>query len=513
MLPLQNRSAMQENEFEKRMQQKMEALRWEPGEAVWQNVHAQVGKGNKRKRRFAIILLLLVTFLAGSLWLADLQFHKGPQSKSADNKASKKIATSSSAKTPNEDQQAKDIVPTVASSKINTTDDHSKSLLPEENTGEKNNKNSAVFSSSVKPILRVTNKKNNNNALHHNITISDVVNNQYTNEIAISSKSKKIRKTTKGKAIITTTPAEIGENEEEEKVVSKTNQQQPIIETSTNKQENLKKEIIAISKQPDTISTPKEVIAIMQKSSDKKEKKKGWVKSLLLGAGRSNSSQFNLQKLAQANYDGSTGAIPGNGTTSPVDSLSARNYNPSATKPGFTFSAAVQVAYPLTKKLAVGIGLKYQLITTSIATGKKIDTAIASGSFNSSRGSIYQQGNTNTYTNFYHLLTIPVSFSAQIASIKDKAVTAGIDVNFSRLLSTSALLFNYANGTYYKGSDVFNKTLVGLSGHLQVNLAGKNKKPFYIGPDFYYSLTPQAPSGMYANSHYKSYGITLQKVL
>jgi hypothetical protein len=80
-------------------------------------------------------------------------------------------------------------------------------------------------------------------------------------------------------------------------------------------------------------------------------------------------------------------------------------------------------------------------------------------------------------------------------------------------LSTNALAFNSTQGRYYTGADELNKTILSLSASAFVNFAGDNKPAFYIGPQFSYSLTSMASTGLHSGRHAGFIGLRLQKNL
>ena len=452
---------MQENEFEKKMRQEMDAFQLKPTEAVWQNVQAQVGKGTERKRKYLIFSFLLIAFLGSTLWLADLKQHTASLNKQAENKIEKKLA------------------------QVN----NEKNLQPQ----QPNEKLARAVPSLI----------NNNNAVSKQQQPTAVVVNG--NKIA----SHKIRGTTKGtatikieQAIVSEEPVAVNENGLTEKDQSIETELAVINEEQQNKEIIEQKETIA--KQPLQKQPTKEnaAVAIATQPLPQKTKKQIWNKSFSVLFGSSSIGSKYLNANAPADYNNSgTGTVPGN--------VGLGTYYPSATKPGFVFAAGFEISRSLSAKTTLGAGLQYQLFTTSIATGEKANTQSSS----SGSREVFKSGSSNRYTSFYHFITLPISFSTQVAAIKGRQINFTGGVNFSRLLHTNALLFDYAQGNYYRDNTVFNKTLVGLSAGASINLAGKNKAPFYIGPEFYYSLTSLAPSGMYGQAHYKFFGIRLQKML
>ncbi|MBA2562300.1 MAG: hypothetical protein H0V14_05190, partial [Chitinophagaceae bacterium] len=59
---------MQENKFEKQVQQKLDELKLDPSDVVWQNIYAKIRK-EKRRRGVFIFPILFFVFLCGGTWL------------------------------------------------------------------------------------------------------------------------------------------------------------------------------------------------------------------------------------------------------------------------------------------------------------------------------------------------------------------------------------------------------------------------------------------------------------
>ena len=60
---------MEENKFEKQVQQKMDELQIQPSDAVWKKIESQIEK--KKNRRWGLIILFLCigVLLVGGYWL------------------------------------------------------------------------------------------------------------------------------------------------------------------------------------------------------------------------------------------------------------------------------------------------------------------------------------------------------------------------------------------------------------------------------------------------------------
>jgi len=449
---------MQANEFENKMQQKLEAFQLHPSEAVWQKVQLNVAKEKEHKRKYLLISFLLLVLLASTLWVADLENHSASFNATAGNETGKVL--------PQEDAKIK---------------------LP-------------MKPSSMNMQEMVTQTSINNNTDNKK---------QQQNIVTVTAGKRtyrKIQANTKGTAAINIFPAVVSEQPQEKSENSVAEKDQFIEkkmalgnETALGKGASVTQELNKQLPGATPIENNEAVKTVHPVSP--KSKKQRWNTSFLLAIGKSATGNKYLGEKALADYYSNVGNTPTSGNNS-------GNNTPSATKGGFSFIAGFQLSRTLSAKSSVGAGLQYQLLTTSISTGEKINTQSAPGS-----AVAFQSGNSNRYTSFFHSITLPVFLSSQIATIKDRQINVGIGVNFSRLLYTNALLFDFAQGSYYSNEDVFNKMLVGVSGSVVINLAGKDKAPFYLGPDFNYSLTPLAATGMYSNAHVSFWGIRLQKML
>ena len=78
---------MQNSEFEKNIQQKMEELKLAPADAVWQKVEAELPK--EKKRRWIVFLLLFAGLAAGSFLFMN-QYKSGDKKAATDNIPAKK---------------------------------------------------------------------------------------------------------------------------------------------------------------------------------------------------------------------------------------------------------------------------------------------------------------------------------------------------------------------------------------------------------------------------------------
>jgi len=450
---------MQENNFEDRVKQVMQGFSMNPSENVWQEIQGQVTQTKNSRRRYVIFGSLLVCLLASSLWLGDMRIrHTAVNSQSllSENKKENKIIESELSKKVERKEKLE-----TGDTKADNRPDKKFQL-----NGFANQQND---------------QQGERKIIHHSV--------------------KKNVADKRVEAISVT------ENEKDELTM--------LVPDDIKKKENelpYKKDDVAINTAPAKVIDKK--IAKEEKNeagvkakNNTKDKKNPWSFSFNAGVGRSftGSHYLNIANYEDYNYSGAV-TSPGNGT----GNSTAANL-PSQTRPGLSIKAGFEIARALSKKTNISTGLYYQLMNTSNATGARVETQ----SFpNSSRNkALFKTGNSNKYNNLYHFISLPILFSAKLASIKDHDITLGGGIVLSRLIHANALQFDYSQNSYYIDNAVFNKMLTGISVTSMINLSGKSKLPLYIGTEYYYSFTKQASAGIYTNAHYQYFGVTLKGML
>ncbi len=64
---------MQENNFEKQVQQKLDELKLNPSDTVWQNVYAKIKKEKRRWRELIIFFVLFILCGGILLWFPGIK--------------------------------------------------------------------------------------------------------------------------------------------------------------------------------------------------------------------------------------------------------------------------------------------------------------------------------------------------------------------------------------------------------------------------------------------------------
>ena len=459
---------MPENEFEKQVQQKMGGFKLRPGTEVWKTVSAAIVQQKNYRRQIILTVVFLCCFLAGSLFLSDTKTKHFSENKVAINS-------------------------NIATAKNNT-------LLK---VGDEVNNNKVVLQVKIISANATTRYLSSKKKLLQTIQEQGAGKLQTAkHRRTIYTTRKKMVNTSAGEMeeMITGTvvPDErIQQIPPEKHGIQKASK--PLLQQN---RDSITNKIIAL-KTTDTEKNNLDNVANNKKQTERKKKSK-WIVGLTFTAGRSSTANKYLGSAVNSNnryYDYSQSGNVANGNNSAGGGYI---YIPSKIKSGLSFTTGVLASRKITLKSAIVIGLNYKLFSTSLAVGND-------NSLNGIRR--YGFGNTNSYRNFYHFIEIPVSIQTQIARIKEHPLYLDGGISFSQLINSNALQYNIAQSKYYIDNTLFHKTLIGLSVGLSFNLLNTDKAPLLLGPQFYYSTTPLAGSGMYVRSHYSFVGIRLQKML
>ena len=255
------------------------------------------------------------------------------------------------------------------------------------------------------------------------------------------------------------------------------------------------------------------VDSVVEKSSAKKQDQKSKSSSWKIGfTGSAGISNMNQNLFLPSNGTNpayySTAPPPGTGTGGVY-------YSPSEISSGFSYSLGVFVNRYLSKRVSFSTGISYHYYSTSMQTGALSDTAVllntANGRFSSS-GQIYRYGKTNTYTNHFHFLELPLTFSFQLNKSSRIPVYWEQNLAFSYLLSSNALQFDPANNVYYEDNLLLNKMQFSTATSLLIGFP-LNKNEVRVGPQFQYGLTGLVNTSTGNEGHLSYFGVKISFLL
>ena len=489
---------MQENNFEKHVQQQMEELRLRPSEAVWEKVEEEIRKKKKRRVGFFIFLLAGLSLLGYSGYFLF-------------NKSKTNLVEQNATQTVNKKESINNNQPGPATENVNGKNENSKKQEPgnESQLSLKEEKN-IVIEEKVNSIetndIAVNEKeatvKEENIVLKDpvkrtvkptvNKKLSDKTRNRYTaitnkkpgqsTKKSYSQKKKDSGIPVISKADDVSSPAIAEKDLPENKdfAVQDKNLQNKDVQ---GKDIQAKKDSIA----EEEITVNKEVPAATAKK--KQVPKINWGIELSYGvsANRENAfSFFDGQKMAEVLYSPPQ-ANAGSPGSSPLVS-SNMFYSPSSIKSGAAFRAGLVAEMKISRKSSFSSGLRYAYFSNSIKVGSYKDTAISfTNSFSqdvNARGPIYGGVQQKEYTNRFHFIQLPLQYQWQLNKGIKMPILWNVGATAGYLVSTNGLVYDTAaSGIYYHDKKAFNKFNWSLNTGFSFRFGNKNKLQWSLGPE------------------------------
>ena len=439
---------MEENKFEKQVQQKMDELRIQPSDAVWKKIEVRIEKKKDRKWGLIILFLLMGLALSGGYWL----WNNRQEGLSANHK-SEHIVEQNSVKENKTSQPEINAVPgtenkkdNIATTLLKKKDDNKNNAKPGKNTAHLN---ADEKSNSRKNVLRVLSKKNE--------IKSNIGSNTKTEVTIVEQQSEP--------------PADVNKQSTDSTYerVNAVSLSKPV-------------EPSAIAKHDDT-STQKQTNIASVKKTNKNE----WKLGILFSGGLSGVGNHFLSL-----YNAPVYSAPG-----ALNSGPQYNFSSPKLKSAFGFLAGVFAEKSISKRSTLALGLNFMSLNTSVRLNDS--------------GNTYTSGSAaGNYINHFNYMAIPLSIKTQIASGKSGALYWEGGLVVSELISSNALQYNEYSGYYYKNNSIFNKVQLGFNTALFVSLFPKQKTSFLVGPYSYYNASKMANEGLYNKKHFVFAGLQTQ---
>ncbi len=437
---------MQNSEFEKTVQQKMEQLKITPADAVWEKV-ADALPEQKKPRRWIIFFLLF-----GLLAVSSLIWFNG-----VDTNNKKNIKQNNASK--------KDVLQnTIAENK------------------EKNDK----------PIAADAEIKDNTYAININKTTAGLkLKTRHPNKVIFADHADVI---TAGNQFFETNAAakikvkaSVPAFNDAETVTAREPAKEkikisiPITDTDT---ANAHSDILIARVKENEIDSliinKKDSLAVVSAvKSKKKTVTSKWTYGIVVASGIANvkNNLFgNTAVFARAdNYSSSPPPV-----VQPV-------FAPKNPSTGLAINTGFYLQKNINKNWSFNTGLSYWYQYNTLRVGSKIDSA---ANFNFNNKSIpaknfYKTGNAANYKNKFYLIEIPLLFQYQ--PTKKSPLFAEAGPSFAYLINSNALVYSGNTAVYFTNKDVFNKLIVSFNIGAGINLAAKTNFPFSIGYQFKYS--------------------------
>ena len=451
---------MQNSEFEKKMQQKMEELKLSPADNVWDKIEAGLPP-EKKPRRWMIFILLFAGLTTGALILWNHFYTAKSQAEEDLSIAKKTVLQNTISKNPvspeagisadtvslkiekpagsisGDDERRKDLTkPASVKVKISNGTTAYSDIPESENTAtakEQLLKADAVVKAKIKAAVPVSDTEEDFVADSLRRSETGEIKTVKTNEVAIAETQDLITADTKS---------------EKDSIVIKTT---------------------------DTTEIP------VKDKSFKKKENSNWQYGVGIASGISTvkNSLFNSSPVF-ASFAGSfSSGSPNPGGVNNIPD------NPSA---GIAFNLSFYVQKDINSRWKFNTGLNYLYQSNTIRTGNRVDST-ANFYFTTKSlkvDSYYLSGDSLQYKSKFHLLEIPVLFQYRISKKYPVYVKTGPSVAY--LLNSNAMVYKANQRLYFTDDAIFNRLLLSMSIGAGFNLAEKSKFPFTIGYQFKYSI-------------------------
>jgi hypothetical protein len=482
---------MEQNNFEKSVQHKMDELEIHPSDLVWNNIEKKIGKRKKSKRGTILFLFFFLLLLWGGYWFMN------PGKKDSNSHRSLQNVFKKESKTTNITDSSSDQLVATGLSKTGSISKQ----ISKSNSTSLSQKTFPKKNSLYSKPTNIINSSSQQDHMFHSIqkgpkrnknTKTKMVKPQQ--EIVSGIKVKADLQTSNPPIEVASNPPNNPENTTEEEFKEPRKEITPIIA-----QNHIASDSPIIKEPPQKKIT---TLAIKDSSSVKKSlpaiKKHPWIFGITFSGGTSiagktpvGTNYLNLNSPGNS----SNGGIP-------------YYYSPSAIKNSTGFIAGVIIEKNISPKTKISIGISYKYYSLMNKVGNKIDSTLSYSLYFFSSNNSYSSTNTvNSYRNNFHYLDLPVSIKFQLNKNKRLPLFWNAGINISQLITSNALQFQSNPGIYYHDNSLFNKTQFGLHTGFSVVLFSQQKTPFAIGPNFYYSASKLADKGLYDKTHFGFIGI------
>ena len=455
---------MQENEFEKQVQQKMGELKLVPSDAVWQKIEPQIKK-EKRRRWILLVLPLLVAALYGTYKLTE---QPGEQEKHLQT-----ITTGEKNNTGKASPPVVDTIKNITTAKVPAITIDRKSNSPD-------TKNSQV--QGLGPVIRKP-------LISQKIRSSLTGNGDQPTDLAADNQYKNGKRTIR----------------ENEKINININQpaQEKLVNTESNReniitQENAspKEKTLAIkdSTEKSASKTINETIATPIEMAKRSNRKYPWNFGISFAAGASGVNGVGGIANALLGNEDKSVSYASSASLPPASQIS---YIRSPIRPSVALIAGASAEKQLSRRIIFTTGFNYKLFTTKNNVGRD------------SLAFYYSDSDVSEHHNLFHYLELPAGIKWQLTTGKQIPLFWNVGTSVSVLAGSNALQYNNSTHLYYHDNSLLNKIQLGISTGLELALISKQRSTLLLGPVFNYSISKIAVEG-YNNHHFTFIGIRSQ---
>ncbi len=235
--------------------------------------------------------------------------------------------------------------------------------------------------------------------------------------------------------------------------------------------------------------------------------KNGWKTGFTVYAGISNNQPgINLGGKKAANYSAQLNTTGGLSTNQKVDYAGT-----------FSFGVGLFITKQLSDKINFSIGGDYHFYQAISKVGPKYNgilNAIGPASLNQSIVTEYYSfGNSNRFSNKYHLVEMPIQLSFRLNKQNKSPVTINTSLIPGYLFGSDALFANSNSNAYYVEKEQFRQFQLSAAVGLMFNIKNAFKSRLSFGPVFQYNLTNMTKRDLQSDQHLLFGGIKTNFIL
>lgn len=473
---------MQENDFEKQVQQKMEELQFVPSEPVWQKVELQI-RQKKTRRRLVLLLLPLLLLGGGAWWYTTFVNEEATAQATTANKppAESQVARAKPATSrPVEENGTaiKDKTTTayrtpngVEKKKISTTQ-----IQQKETKTIANKPNKPIIAKGQKTATITAIEEEGVSGLNEELHALVLQNEIQKRESATTADktaaaAKNVSKPfwdTAGRKIVVPPVASNTEVTDHDTTLATINNN-------------------SVSKESDTLVKEASASPDIPVVTVPKKAKRNWEWTVTGRAGISGLRNgvmevFTTERAADMYVSPSAGL---NNTQSPAFSLSNNVTN------SFSFSLGAGLRKKMFQNTFVVAGLQYSRYGTHSYVGNKVvmDTAFMyNGNANTVSGYYKTSGQQKKYTTTYHYIELPLAIEYRLLKKLPLQIQHGVSAGY--LFATNALYYDRAASVLYTNDDWLRKVGVQVVTSVDYKLVNTSAFSLFLGPQVQWALTP-----------------------
>lgn len=502
---------MQENEFEKRVEDKLAGLKLPPSDGVWTAVEAELSK-KKRRRVIFFIFLLAGLGLAGYTSYTLL-----------DRSAKTTLANEQNLPVRNESNNP----PHSKNENVTRADnDHEKknNIVTDEVKKEDNGQTAA--NTPLEEVKQTDSKIPGKAAVAKKemIAVKDIKDQKVYNK-----KEKTVtpvtpdQKEVPGKKRNNTDDVadDVIKPGKQKNIVQQNDPAQPGINSRNDQPEGADKDGRSELKKEDTTSvadTLKVYAAVDSSAADlaKEESaqpKKIAAKKIKWGLDLSGGATFSRNQAFSVVNSGRVSAERAYYNNSPLVSGTPQNPGgiepPSSVNAGPAFKAGVFAEMNLSKRSSMAAGLRYAYLSERMKVGSYRDTFYVANAYSSTAitNGVYGPARQKTFTNTYHFIELPLSYQLLLSNPRKMQVLWNAGVIAAYLINTNSLAYDTASGgIYYKQPDVVNRFHFHLHTGLSFRFAAKKNFAWSVGPELSLDMTRLMKQDIFTRQRYLFYG-------